>query len=404
MPKVHYYYTAWSIYGRAYPPGKVPNHVNSVTYSFLDLKPNAAGLFVPTLSDAWADTDKKFAGAEALAGAPPDGPSDPYSGNLGQFRKMKAMKPLEFSLSIGGWTFSKNFSDAVATPQAREAFVDTLVEMVTKKWPGLVDALDFDWEFISPAGKNYGNAGNVVRAEDGANFVEMLKLLKAKLAAAGAPNVKITVAVTAAPEKMDALPVEAMNPLLDEWRLMTYDFGSSAFGPCKATHHTNLYPSSVGHTPYSISGAVAAYMARGVAPNKIFIGAALYSRGFANTEGLGKAANGVVKNKSWEDGVSDYKALPPAGAVEYWDDECKASYCYDPATKDLNSYDTPRSVAEKAKFIHEKGLGGMFFWEISGDREDEKSLSRWAFEHLEAPDSSLDKVTKAVVSLASGAK
>jgi chitinase len=150
MPKSLYYFPAWGIYGRGFYPVAIPNHVNAVTYSFLDLKPNAAGFFVPTLSDKWADVDKHFSGAEGVL--PADGPGEPYYGCLGQFRKIKQSRPLEFSLSIGGWTFSKNFSDAVLTPQAREAFVDTLVDMLSKQWPGLVDVLDFDWEVCSTKG------------------------------------------------------------------------------------------------------------------------------------------------------------------------------------------------------------------------------------------------------------
>ncbi len=183
---------------------------------------------------------------------------------------------------------------------------------------------------------------------------------------------------------------------------LTPGFSSQAWGPCKATHHANLYPSPDGHTPYSIQGSVAAYRARGVPANKIFIGGALYSRGFANTDGLGKPSNGVVSHKSWEEGVSDYKALPLPGAQELWDDQCKAAYSYDPKTRELYSYDTPRSIVEKAKFVHEQGLGGLFFWEISADKLDEgnkRSLSRWAYDQLEAADANLEKAKKAAVSL-----
>ncbi|KAI9010234.1 glycoside hydrolase, partial [Hyaloraphidium curvatum] len=191
--------------------------------------------------------------------------------------------------------------------------------------------------------------------EDGANFVVFLGLLRNKLTAAGLSAVRLTAAVTAAPEKMSALPVEAMTPLIDEWRLMTYDFASSAWGPCKATHQTNLFPAS--HTPYSVAGAVDAYVARGVPPGKILIGAALCSRGFANTAGLGQPSSGVTSRHSWEPGVTDYKALPVAGAAEHFDEQCGAGYCYDPGARELFSYDTPRSAAFAAGRPHALGPG-----------------------------------------------
>ncbi|KAI9013587.1 glycosyl hydrolases family 18-domain-containing protein [Hyaloraphidium curvatum] len=403
--KAVYYFPNWGIYGRAFPPARLPPHVRDVTYAFLDLKPDPAGNYVPTLTDAWADTDKRFTGPEEAV--PPadswNGPPDAYYGCLNQFRKMKLRDPgFRFGLSVGGWTMSAHFSDAVVSPKAREAFADSLVDMVARKFPGIVDTLDFDWEHISPEGKNFGNAGNVVRREDGANFVAFLCLLRQKLAAAGLSSIRLTVAVTAAPEKMSALPVEAMTPLIDEWRLMTYDFASSAWGPCNATHQTNLYPAP--HTPYSISGAVDAYLARGVPPANILIGAVLYSRGFAGTAGLGKPSSGVTSRHSWEPGVTDYKALPVAGAAEHFDEQCKAGYCYDPAAKELFSYDTPRSIAEKCKYVWEKDLAGIIFWEASADAYDrpERALSRWAWELLESRDASLDKATRVAAAFAAG--
>ena len=79
---------------------------------------------------------------------------------------------------------------------------------------------------------------------------------------------------------------------------MTYDFSSSSFGPCPAGHQTNLY--STPYAPNSVDRAIKAYIAAGVPPHQLVIGATLYSRGFANTNGLGHPSSGVVSDKSWE--------------------------------------------------------------------------------------------------------
>ena len=79
-----------------------------------------------------------------------------------------------------------------------------------------------------------------------------------------------------------------------------------------------------------------------------------------------------------KDGVCDYKTLPRPGATECWDDKARASYSYDERKKILNSYDTPRSVSEKAKYVLDNRLQGIMIWESSGDYEfnDKRSILR----------------------------
>jgi chitinase len=66
----------------------------------------------------------------------------PYHGNFGQFMKLKKMgMKFNFGMSVGGWTFSKYFSDAVACPRSREAFVNGLI-CILDTYPGLFDRID----------------------------------------------------------------------------------------------------------------------------------------------------------------------------------------------------------------------------------------------------------------------
>ncbi|NDB36661.1 MAG: glycoside hydrolase family 18 protein, partial [Flavobacteriia bacterium] len=117
---------------------------------------------------------------------------------------------------------------------------------------------------------------------------------------------------------------------------------------------------------------------------KIFIGAAFYSRGFANTNGLGQPASGGSPDMSWEKGVVDYKALPMAGAQEFLDPESKAAYSYDPVKRVLNSYDNRESILEKCRIVYEKNLGGILVWENSADKSvhDPRSLVATLRDHL----------------------
>jgi chitinase len=163
---------------------------------------------------------------------------------------------------------------------------------------------------------------------------------------------------------------------------MTYDFHDGGWGEKVSGHHTNLYKSPYG--VYSADEAIKAWISLGAPKNKLFIGAAFYSRGFANTNGLGQPCSGGSPDKSWEAGVVDYKALPLPGAVELWDDVAKAGYSYDATKKVLNSYDTVQSVQEKCKYINNNNLGGIIVWESSGDLpfSNPKSLMRVIHDNL----------------------
>lgn len=47
-------------------------------------------------------------------------------------------------VSVGGWTWSGNFSDAALTKQSRKLFIESAVSFVEKY---NLDGLDIDWEY-----------------------------------------------------------------------------------------------------------------------------------------------------------------------------------------------------------------------------------------------------------------
>ncbi|KAI8819068.1 glycoside hydrolase [Chytriomyces cf. hyalinus JEL632] len=363
------YHANWVGYGRKFDVKDLPiDHISDINYSFWDLRENRDGLLIPTCADAWADTDKRYQQGE---GVPPADTWDQHAnasafGNFGQFMKLKGLgKRFRLGLSIGGWSFSKRFSTAVHSPQQREAFVAEII-CILQKYPGLFDRIDLDWEHVSPPGQNHGDAGNETRPDDGPNFALFLTLLHSRLASSSATaHVEITACIVADPLKMGALPLETMSQMLATLNVMTYDMGSSEWGPCAAGHHANLRS-----TPYaqlSVERAVDHLISRGVPACKIVIGVAFYSRGFANTQGLGQPSNGKSPDKSWEDGIVDYKCLPLPGMTEYWDPAAQATYAYDPSKRVLTSYDSVESVRAKCKYVWEKGLAGIIVWESSAD-------------------------------------
>ncbi|KAI8921823.1 glycoside hydrolase [Powellomyces hirtus] len=385
--KLIVYHTNWACYARNFQVKDIPiQYISDINYAFFDLKPSAVPPhhLVPTITDPWADHDKRFTGpSEGVS--PPDSwdeHADGPWGNFGQLLKLKKLgMRFNVGLSIGGWTMSQRFSDAVRGDPERDGFVKGILALLDR-FPGVFNRIDIDWEYISPIGSNHGAPENLVRAEDGENFIKFLILLRRALDSTGRSQYEISACVTGDPQKMSALPAAQMAQVLDTVNIMTYDFASSAWHPCATAHHTNLL--STPYSPLSVARAVEAYIAAGVPPGKIVIGAAMYSRGFANTSGLGHPASGVVEDKSWEDGVCDYKSLPRCGAVEYWDEQAQASYSYDAARRILNSYDTPQSIRAKCRYVWEMGLKGIIVWESSGDVPvtSDRSLIRALWEGL----------------------
>lgn len=376
------YYVDWSPYGRQYFVPKLPiDYMSDLAYSFLDIKDSGNGNYVIYWPDPWADYQNPFTGPGQGVDPQNTWSSPPEDlGLLGQFRKLfKAGKKFNLTMAIGGWTYSAKFSDAFLTASSRRSMVDSIVGEM-KKYP-FFNGVTIDWEYLSDDGVNYGNTGNIARKEDAVNFMDFLKQLRSAFNSNGWNSYTISMCVTAAPEKMK-FPVKQVCDLVDQVHIMTYDFHDGNWGETKSAHHSNLMPSS--HGVYSADEAVKAYLGHGVQSTKLYIGGAFYSRGFNNTDGIGKPAQGGSPDKSWEDGVCDYKVLPLQGATEMWDDEAKAGYSYDSARRVLNSYDVPRSIIEKCKYIHKYNLGGIICWEASGDHpySSDRSLIKAIYNNL----------------------
>ena len=275
----------------------------------------------------------------------------------------KHNRNLKVILSIGGWTYSTNFASAASTAANRAQFASTAVTLM-KDWG--FDGIDIDWEY--PADDTQAS-----------NFVLLLQACRSALDAYAAQyspgtHFLISVASPAGPTNYNIMQLSAMDAYIDAWDLMTYDYAGS--WDSITGHQTNLYPSTSNpnSTPFSADRAITDYITAGIAASKIVMGMPIYGRSFESASlPVGSAYSGVGSG-SWENGVWDYKALPKAGATEYFDQETGASYSYDPTAQELISYDTVQAVQGKTSYITQRGLLGAMFWEASADKGGSESL------------------------------
>lgn len=284
-----------------------------------------------------------------------------YYGNFGQFNKLKQQgKQFNLIIGVGGWGNSQNFSSVVGKSSSRNNFVKSLSTFLSKYT--IFCGIALYWEYLSNDGVNYGAEGNGANKSDVTNLVLLLKQLRAEKD----KNFRIYLVCRARPENAKLINFKDIVDLVDEFHLPTYDFTDYSISKDKMTcSHTNLRKSN--YTVTSVEEIVEAYIAAGVPPEKIMIGAAFYSTGFSGTDGPGEIATGPTPDKSVENGIVNYKDLPKPGAVEYWDSKTCSPFSYDTNKRIFNSYDNINSIYYKSCYVWEKGLKGMICWEASED-------------------------------------
>jgi len=367
------YFANWTCY-KGYEPAKVPvEKLTHINYAFANIKDGEV-----VLGDKWIDTDKPYGGDDDC----------PIKGNYNLFLNpngpLKKRNPnLKVIISVGGWTWSKDFSDVASTEESREKFA---ISCATFCNTYNFDGVDIDWEFPIKGGQE----GNGHRPEDGDNYVLLLQAIRKHFNNLTQMNGKqyiLTIASTAAKYNYSLLDMKAISEPLDWINLMNYDY-SGMWSSC-ATHQANLYmekplPNGTVPTHNSISQCVEDFLKQGVPASKLVVGVPFYGRGFGNVEanpddytasGLYAKFNGPLDGK--EAGSFQYFEIrndyinTTSGYKRYWSENCYAPYLFNPEKRGLISYDDTWSMHYKADYVKSNNLGGVMIWELSGDFNDE---------------------------------
>jgi len=289
--------------------------------------------------------------------------------NFKNLVKLKKINPdLKILISIGGWSWSKNFSDAVLTDTARTAFAASAVEIVRKY---NLDGVDIDWEYPDDIGD-----GNVFRPADKQDYTLMFEALRKdlnKLEKETHRKQFLTAAVGGFKRFTQNTEMDKVAKYLNYVNLMTYDYFQDSLGI--AVHHTNLYASKKYNPKFdSADKAVADFMAAGVPANKLVMGLAFYGRSSkvidTTAYGLGTKTEAKMRAGGFTFLRDSLLNNTAKGFRYYRDTAAAAPYLFNTSTRQFISYDDEWSVKNKCDYVTKKGMAGVMFWEYSDDRKE----------------------------------
>ncbi|TQN30798.1 chitinase [Haloactinospora alba] len=385
------YFTQWGIYDRDYlvkdiDTSGTAEKLTHINYAFANV--NADGTCFQANQagegDAWADYGRSFSAAESV-----DGEADTWDqdlrGNFNQLRELKEKHPhLTVNLSIGGWSWSKNLSDAALTEESRQQLVSSCVDMFLRgnlpvmdgaggpgAAEGVFDGIDLDWEW--PASE--GHEDNTVRPEDKENYTALVEEFRTQLDSLEQEtgrDYELTSFMPADPEKVEAgYEVEKIMPNFDFVTVQGYDFHGAWQGNTNHQSNLSLVDGDPGPEPFSSEIAVEAWTERGADPDDLVLGVPFYSRGWTgvepgpNGDGLFQDAEGPAAGP-YEDGIDDWKNVKDLSGYElYRDNEAGTAWLYDGET--FWTYDDEKSMEQKVDWAQSNDLGGIMAWSLDGD-------------------------------------
>src|SRR5436190_4720661 len=140
--------------------------------------------------------------------------------NLRKLSELRRINPsLKVLISIGGWTWSRNFSEAVLTDTSTQNFVSSAIAIVSNY---NLDGIDIDWEYPGMKGDS-----NVYRPEDKQHYTFLFKELRRQFDSLKQGTLKkyyVTTAVGASQSYINHTEMEKVQLYTDYINLMSYDY------------------------------------------------------------------------------------------------------------------------------------------------------------------------------------
>jgi GH18 family chitinase len=358
------YYPSWAAERNVFVKDIPAHRLTHINYAFSNLSESGECV----LGDAAADIERVYSAEESI-NERKDPRSASYHGNFNQLLELKHRYPdLKILISIGGWTWSGNFSSATRDESSRQRFATSCIDLYLKQYRGVFDGLDIDWEYPVSGGLTIG------KPEDKGNFTLLLTETRRQLDELGKADGRqyfLTIAAPIGPGNIRNLELSAIASTVDWINLMGYDFHGA--WDTSTNFNAPLYrtPTDPADASLNIDAAVQAYLSDGVPAGKLVLGIPFYGHGWSGIpetgNGLYQTASGIAPG-TWEAGSYDYKDIAVNYLPKYkryWNADAYVPWLYDATSKIFISYDDPQSLEGKAAYARDKGLAGVMVWEIS---------------------------------------
>ncbi|KAG0152022.1 hypothetical protein CROQUDRAFT_36037 [Cronartium quercuum f. sp. fusiforme G11] len=315
---------------------------------------------------------------------------------------------VSISLSIGGWTGSQTFSLLVGNKRNRTDFAESILR-ATKKYG--FDGIDLDWEYPNVQGLGC----NFINKNDSAHFVAFLKVLRAKLGQNSRISAAVSLRGLMSSDGIHYLnDTSAFSRELDFITIMAYDIYGPSFSKVAGPNAPLFDDCSEPKFRYSVSQAIKQWTSTGTPAKKILLGVPAYGYGYTTlsdrltpTNFSGKAGvtsqlfqptssvvpaagqtadpgggkdvcgNPIKAGGQWlfkelaQTGKLSADGHSGLGGYERLYDNCTHTpFLFNPAKRNLITYDDGESLAEKTKYALAHGLAGVDVFDATGDSDD----------------------------------
>ena len=424
------YYDNWNTYGKNFQPSQIPvQYITAGIYAFAQVgncaRDITSGIFSDDSNPMECNANLKagITGVQNFTLNSTDPWSDFSTGgglnNMGKFINVLHAQKKNALLSISGFTLTDPLTLAMsptsttvpggsATANIRDdVFIPSIINFLKNvkaqnNGDGF-DGVDVDWE-PNDGHWTFLNDSPATANEILTNYLTFLQNLKTQLQQQYAPYAWVTIAAPANPEIIAQAEAvyDSQNPGKSFWGqvgqavdyvdVMAYDYHGSFDNPpitnylAALTYDPNQPTEVSGAQTFNVTSTINAYKAASLPLNKLVLGAPTYGRaevGVANnnapnepnTPGLYQSFSATAPGDPQDGpGVYDYcDILAFSGFTTYSmaGFETAAYNPSDPFNSGKNgafvSYDSPSDITAKANLVKQQGLGGMMFWDLSGD-------------------------------------
>ncbi|WP_246070505.1 glycosyl hydrolase family 18 protein [Paenibacillus kobensis] len=367
------YYTLWSASetGRNFKPSAVDvSQVTHLNFAFSDLCWRGFGSGAAACQNENIPLQKDYVfDGEMIVG---DEAADPAL--FSEWAAIRDANPhLKLLISVGGWSWSNNFSNMASTEETRRTFANSVVDFLRAY---KLDGIDIDWEYPVEGGED----DNSRAPEDRENFLLMAKTVREALDAAGSVDGKYYLQTIAAGQGDNFVANSGLGEssrYLDYINIMTYDYSGSWD---KLAHHNSPLYYDPAHPQDTaprnhVLGGVTGELNGGVPNYKINLGIPFYGKGWIGcpADGQYQTCEGATPFGTWENGAFDYtdieqNYLKHDGYVKHWNEASKAAYLYNADNGVFLTYNDESSMMYISSLVKSLDLPGVMSWEISGDR------------------------------------